>query len=382
MNWVGALKSLFWLGLAAGGVGYYVRDHVLLSSSYATVAAHTTTIRAQRDGSVTHTLRDFTLVPPDTELLRVQASPDNDPELRQINAELVTARAEVTSLQELIGVGDQMRGRMSDRQASLGKSRTAHLERLVTQADNERETRVANAAGAEANRRRAEQLCAEGLMSAFECDAITTRAAVTQRELSSAEGLLGISRFLLDQTQKGRDVGQDMGSEITYARQSNDDLKLRVAGIRQQLETRQAQVRALEARASLPATPAKSPSRSRVIRVLQPSGAVVVKGEPLVEIADCDRLFVYAIVSQDHYRRLAPGAAARITVGGKRYDGKVVALFGPYGKSSSGMAPETPVVVEPRQAQSAAVAVEAPLLAGEQRDLCPVGQAAEVEFLR
>ena len=100
-------------------------------------------------------------------------------------------------------------------------------------------------------------------------------------------------------------------------------------------------------RASLPATPAKSPGRSRVVRILQPNGATVVKGDPLLEIADCDRLFVYAIVSQDHYRRLAPGAAARVEVGGKRYDGKVVALFGPYGKSSAGMAPEPPVVVEP-----------------------------------
>jgi multidrug resistance efflux pump len=382
MSWVGALKSLFWLGLAAGGVGYYVRDHVVLSSSYATVAAHTTTFFAHRDGSVQHGLRDFSLVAPGSELLRVVASPEADAELRQVNTELATARAEVASLEELMDFGHGMRGRISNRQLTLTKSRAEHLQRLVAQADSERAVRTASAEGADAAKRRSDALCSEGLLTAVECEAITTRATVSQRELASAEGMLDISRFLLDATRAGRDVGQDMGSEITYARQTSDELKLRLATIQQQLETRRAQVRALEARAMAPATPLILPQLSRVVRVHQPSGAVVVKGEPLLDVADCDRLFVYAIVNQEQYRRLAPGTGARVKTAGRTYDGKIVALFGPFGRSSAGMAPDPPVVVEPRQASSAAVAIEASVLSSEQRASCPVGQAAEVDFSR
>lgn len=382
MNLVGALKSLFWLGLTAGGVGYYVRDHVLLSSSYATVAAPTTTFFAHRDGVVSHELRDFSLVAPGRELLRVVASAEGDVELRQVNAELATARAEVASLEELRDFGDGMHSRISSRQQTLTKSRAEHLTRLVAQADSERATRTASAEGADAAKRRSDALCSQGLMSAAECEAITTRAEVSKRELASAEGMLDISRSLLDATRAGRDVGQDMGSEITYARQTSDELTLRLATIQQQLETRRAHVRALEARATPPATPLSLQGLSRVVRVHQPSGAAVVKGEPLLEIADCDRLFVYAIVSEEHYRRLAPGAGARVKIGAKSYDGKVVALLGPHGRSIPGMAPEPPPVVEPRQANSSAVAIEARVLSSEQRASCPVGQAAEVEFSR
>jgi multidrug resistance efflux pump len=382
VSWKRLLKSTLVGTTILGSLGFYATNRLRLTASYAVVAAPAISIHAPGDGTLSHSVRSFSVFSGDSQLASIKPMVVFDPELRAAKAELETVRAEIASLGELMTLGEEMRARTASRQSVLGRHRVEHLERVLERTSADVSAKQAELAGAELARQRSKELCAQGLMVTQECEALQTKAEVTQREAAAAEGQLGIARFLLESTRSGADVGQDMGSEVTYARQQRDDLTLRLATLKQQVQTREAHARALETRVNPPAIEVKVGSRSRTWTVLRQNGALVVKGEPLFEMVSCDQLFVFAAVSEDRYEQLRIGMTAKVRAGDKVYAGKIAQLLGPYGTFAQerGMQPQPPVILNGSDASNAAVAVEVDELKAAFGPNCEVGTHVEVEF--
>lgn len=383
-SWRRVVKGILSIGLIFGSVGFYGNSRLRLTATYAVVAAPAVSIHSPGDGMLTHAMRAFTISPAGSLMASVTPTPVNDPELRVAKAQLDTVRADVASLRDLIALGNDMRSKAESRQSVLGRRRAEQLERLVEKANAELAVKSAALEGAELARNRSVELCSQGLMVTQDCEALATKLEVERRELSAAEGQVGIARFALQSTRAGVDVGQDMGSEVTYARQQRDDLTLRMAMLKQQLETREAEAKALELRVSPPPIVVSAAARSRSWSLLRQSGSLVVKGEPLFEVVDCDQLFVFATISEDRYEKLRIGMEAAVRIGNKTYAGKVAQFMGPYGTFAQerSMQPQPPVIVNGADASSAAVAVSVPGLSSALGQACEVGTLAEVEFRR
>jgi len=283
----------------------------------------------------------------------------------------------------LVAIGEEMRSKTQNRQSMLGVQRREHLERLLEKSGADLAAKTASMDGAELMRQRAVELCAQGLLTRQECESTQTRAVIETKQVESAKNEVSIAQFLLESSRHGLDVGQDVGSEVTYARQQRDDLTLRLATLRQQLEAREGQVKALQLRVAPPPMTIKVTSRTRIWSVLRQSVTQVAKGEPLFEVVDCDQLFVFATMSQDRYRKLRVGMKANVTIAGRTFNGKIAQLLGPYGTFSQEhmMRPQPPVILSGQDAESAAVAVELPELSAVLGPSCEVGTLGEVKFI-
>lgn len=381
-NWKSVAKRLLSCALILGGLGFFAHRQLSLRASYAVVAGPAITVRAGGDGELTHQVRNFSVLAAGAKIAAVAPVVVNDPALRAAQSELETARADVASLKQLLDLSDELRSKSTSRQTALAALRAQHLHRLVEQANAEMLAKKTERDAADLIRKRALQLCSYGLSGAQECEAAEARAEVGEHTLEVAAGQVGIAQFLLDSSRHGVDVGQDMGSEVTYARQQRDELTLRTATLKQQLETREAQVKALERRITPPPAEITLPARSRVWSVYHHSGAAVVRGDPLFQLVDCSQLFVFAGVTEDRYIKLRVGTEAVVEVDGKTYKGRVAQLLGPYGTFSQdrGMQPQPPVIMNGNDATTAGVAIEVPELAASAANACDVGLRAEVTF--
>jgi multidrug resistance efflux pump len=381
-SWFRIVKRVVAGAAVLGSLGFYMDGRLRLVASYAVVAAPATIVRAPADGAVTHSVGSFSVVPAGAVVARVRPALENDPELRAAKAELETVRAEVASLKQLASFTEEMRSNVASRKASLGARRTDQLEQLLTTANAALEAKKAAKDEAKLAGERAVALCAEGLMGAQECAAAGTRAEVSLREFESAESQARLARQLLEASRSGVDVGQDIGSELTYARQHRDELTFRLAGLKQNLSTQEARVRALEMRVNPPELDVSVAARSRTWSVYVQDGERVVKNTPLFQVVDCDHAFVFAIVSEDRFERLRVGMKAEVEIDGKKHAGHVAQLLGPYGTfaQDQSMQPQPPVIVNARDAAQASVAVAVPGLSASMGAACGIGMRAEVSF--
>jgi transposase-like protein len=258
------------------------------------------------------------------------------------------------------------------------------LERLLNQARSELAVKSAVKDAADVVLVRSTKLCTEGLAGAQECDNARSQAEIGDREVASAQNKLSIAQFLFDAGKAGTDVAQDYGAELTYARQQRDDLTLRLANLRQQLETQTARARAVELRLHPPVVPITVTSLSRTWGVVHQSGAQVAKGEPLFQVVDCSQLFVFATATRNKYEQLRLGMTAHVKIGERTLTGKIAQLLGPYGTFSQdrAMQPQPPVIVNGEDATSAGVAIEVPELQALVGGRCEVGTQAEVTFVQ
>ncbi len=383
-TWERTLKRIGAISLIMGSLGFYANGRLRLTSTYAVVAGPAIVIRSPGDGVASHSTRNFSIVEAGSQIASIKPVLANDPELRAVNTELETVRAEVASLKKLVSLDAEMRASVERRQSALGTRRAEHLRRLVEQADSELSAKRAAMEGAELARKRATELCAAGLMGTQSCEDVQTAAAIEKSTFASAEGQAKISRFLLASARSGADVAQDLGGEVTYARQQRDTLTLRLASLKQQLETQTARAAALELRANPPPIAISVSSKSRVWSTRHQSGTLASKGDDLFELIDCDQLFVFVTVSGARYEKLRIGMTAEIKIDDHLYHGTVSQLLGPYGTFSQdrGMQPQPPVIVNGRDAESAAVAVAFPELRSLLGPACEIGTRAEVEFTK
>src|SRR5688572_12330404 len=109
VDWSKLVKRFVALGLVGGIGGSWVYDRIVLSASYAVVAAPTVEIDAPCDGVLTQHLPPFSILPAGALLGAVKPTPLDDPEQRGAQAELETSRADVASLKRLIDLGEEMR---------------------------------------------------------------------------------------------------------------------------------------------------------------------------------------------------------------------------------------------------------------------------------
>jgi multidrug resistance efflux pump len=382
-NWGKVVKHTISIGLIVGGVGYFVQTRYRLIASYAVVVGPLVTVRSPMDGVLAHDVRNFSVLESRSKLGSVTAVPANDPELRAATADLQTIRAEVASLKDLIDLGKSMRENVSGRQSTLGSRRTIHLDRQILQAKAELAARKAAMEGALQAQRRSSDLCAKGLMQAQECDSLFTKAEIAKREFELADRQADTAQFLARASRAGADIGQNIGSEIAYARQMNDDLTLRLASLEQQRTTQEARVSALELRVSPPPVELATSDDVRVWSVYHQNGELVSKGEPLFDLVSCTKMFVFATVTEERYQSIHVGTDARVKIGNQAYRGRVVQLLGPYGSFSQErtMQPQPPVILNKMDATSSAVAVEVSGLPASLKS-CQVGLVAKVEFSR
>lgn len=384
VSWIRVVKGALSSALVVGSLGFYAHGRLTLTASYAVVAGPATVVRAPADGVLTHQLRTFALLSAGAELAVVNPIPKNDPVLRAAEAELTTVRAEVESLKRVIALGQDMQERTESRRAVLVGERKRHLEQLLEQAEAALEVKKASRDAADLEQNRSVRLCTAGLVGTGDCENATSRARVSAREVDTATSQVGIAQFLLNASRSGADVGQDLGSEVTYARQQRDDLTLRLATLRQQLETEEARAQALDLRVNPPATTATIGAKSITWSVFNQSGAKVGKGDPLFQIVDCSDAFIFATTTEDRYKHLRVGMQANVKIDDHVVPGQVVQLLGPYGTftQDGSMEPRPPVILNNADASSAGVAVGGPELTRMLERECPIGRRVEVEFVK
>jgi multidrug resistance efflux pump len=354
-----------------------------LSASYAVVAAPTFNVDAPCDGVVSQVVSNFGVLPAGASLGSVKPTPLDDPAQRAAQAELETSRADAEALKRLITLAEDMRQKVGRRSTILTERRGAHLEQLFQQASLNEAKQQAAVDGAATAEKRALDLCEQNLMTQLECDALRAKAEVERKQLEAATGEKTIARFLLESRRLDADVGDAVGSEVTYARALGDDLSIRLATLKQQLETREAQVSALERRLNPPDIGLVARNRSRVARAMYADGARVVKGRSLFQMADCGKLFVFAAVDEAVYEKLRVGAGANVNFDGKEHSGKVAALLGPYNPSSDGgFLPPPPPAVTASDASKSGVALEVPGLQAVLGANCDIGGRVRVRFER
>ena len=384
MKWSQVTKRVVSLGLIFGSLGFYANSRWQLNASYAVVAGPAIVINAPIDGVLSQEVARFSVSLPGAQVASIQPTPMNDPELRAAAAELETVRADVKSLQDVIAFAEDMRSKTLSRQAQLTSRRAEHLKHLLDQAESELNIKTAQKEAADVVLARSIKLCSEGLMGAQDCDNARSQVQIGDREVTSAKSQLSIARFLLEAGRSGADIAENLGGEVTYARQQRDDLTMRLASWHQQLETQTGRANALELRVHPPVSVVSVPSRTRIWSVFRQSGVQVVKGEPLLQVVDCAQLFVFAGVTEQKYEKLRIGTSARVTIDGHTLMGRVAQLLGPYGTFSQdrSMQPQPPVILNGTDATSAGVAVEVNELQSIVGPQCEVGTRATVTFVQ
>jgi multidrug resistance efflux pump len=370
--------------LVGGALSYYLYFRIFLQADSSIVVAPGENITAPCDGILSHSLTSFTLLPPRAEVASVQQSAGSNPDLQDARAELDTARGDAAALKDFISIGEALNAKAASREVGLRTERTEHLRRVVGQADAALKTQQATMDGAVRVRDKSEKLCQAGLMSALECDTARVKAEVATRDVAATQQQADIARFLLTSSERGLDVGQVSASEATYARQRRDELTLKLATLRHDLAVDEAKIHALEARIAEPAVKVSTVHGGRVWSILRQSQGFVTKGEPLLQLADCSRLYVLASVKQGIYEKIRYGAAAIIKVGGRTYKGTVAQVLGSAGDFVLGQTrfPVNPPVTPDFRSAFGLVAVKSDELATDLAGSCEIGTAVEVTFSR
>jgi multidrug resistance efflux pump len=370
------------MALLLGGVGWFIRGRVVLSADSALVVAPAEEIRAPADGLLNHGLVPHGVLAPKQILATVQRVPEVDPELRAIQSDLESARADIDSLKSFIGLGESLYSKTSSRESVLRGERSEHLRRMLVQTESAASTQRAAMEAARRALERAGKLCEAGLMSARQCDDIRAKAEVTEREYESTQKQVNTANFLLESNRRGVDAGQGIASEAIYARQYRNELTLRLATLRHDLVVDQAKVKALEARIAVKTISVSTSGRARILSIFRQSNGYVTKGEVLFRIVGCDQSYVLAIVKEASYEKLRVGSAAVVKMHDQTYRGRVVELLG---SGDDFSIPQHRWAVTPlldRGARASAIGLVAVKLseAGVLAARCDVGSAVDVTF--
>lgn len=328
MNW----RSWVVGAIALGGLGYYVHDLLSLESSYAVVAAPRQVLVAPNAGRFQHALslgRGAAVIAPGTQLAAIVPERHVDDTLRALDVEAKTLRAEALSLESGLQPESELVLAAHSQQSQLQYKRVQQLQGTKQRDQSNYELRRAELDSAQTRFEKATPLCENGLKSTLECEQLRSAVQIAERQVAVAESELELAAIALQAAQRGADVTHEGASQLVYRKQREDQLRLRLADLQRDLGLRHARVGMLEAALNSEPLAIQANDPMLLWGVLKPTETLVTQGEPLLEVANCTDIVVYAEFPPAKYERLFIGAEVSIDVRGERYPGRVARLLGP-----------------------------------------------------
>lgn len=342
--------------LALGGVLWVLASDAAVAVHGGVVTAPVVTLRAPADGVLR--LAAGVEVAAGERVGAVEPPPRDPAPLVAAEATLARLRAELVGVQVASRAVADAREGFSARAEAEVAARLRIAEARLAEAEAALEAAEGRRREAEAALARAAHLTGQGIGTEADLARIRVALEIAGQEADSARLRVGLLEAERDATRDGL-LPADPSGRIPEAERAARDLALRSG----ELAARAARLRsaiaaaeaARDAEASRRAEPAAvaSPVAGRVVERLEADGAPVLRGAPLLRVADCGAAVVTVAVPEALRAALSPGQAVTVRLaGGRLLDG---ALAFPAG--------------------GGALAVRVAGLAG-----CPLGVAAEVAF--
>lgn len=305
----------------------------------------------------------------------------------QIRSRLTTVDGELAATRELIARLDALGSRHQKRGALSQTMRVQRLgideQRLSARADGDR----ARFEEAQLRLQRAETLLHEGLVPTQAVEELRRDQTVLQKTYEAAQSELLALRSTAKSLQDGVILDSFSSSDRSYSAQRVDEIEVRLTqadsdrrrqeteheALSKQLDTEEAQLRSLSDSA-LSVT-----VRGRVLERFSAPNEFVHRGQNILRVVDCRKLFVRATVDRRRFSRLRIGTKATIKLlsSGLSFPGQVSLLLGaPEGRTADAVTAGLPATSRDRFI----VLVRSSEMATAISAACEIGGPAEVEF--
>jgi hypothetical protein len=313
-----ALVGLLWLLVAESSV------EVLPGR----VTAPVVTLRAPADG----TLR---LPPPPEEVAAGarlgEVVPPAAPTLSAAEALLARLRAELVDVEVASRAVADAREGFAARAAAEAASRLRLAEARLAEAEAALEAAEGRRREAEAALARAAELAGRGVGTEADLARIRVALEVARQEADSARLRVALLAAERDAAREGL-LPADPSGRMPEAERAARDLALRAgelaaraAGLRAAIASAEAALSAEQARRPEPLA-FVAPVAGRVVERLEPDGAPVFRGMPLLRIAECGAAVVAVAAPGPRQAAAMPGRPVRVRIGsGRLLPGEVVA---------------------------------------------------------
>lgn len=316
----------------------------------------------------------------------------NDRQDQSFLNELRTERATLAERIDALGRQDAdlaaTRAALEGRSGEFRTVRQRLLDRQIEEAEAAARAALALADERGANLARRRTLHAEGHLSQAALDDAAAGARLADERRAEAEA--AVKRLRTERQAAAAGVFVDSSqNDVPYSRQRIDEVELRrqdLAARRREHEIRVREIdNQIDVEAARLARQARSEQRSPGDAVVWQRSVVrgndVVIGAELLQLLDCDDLFLEVMLDQAHFEKVRPGQRASIRLIGsdQRLPGVVRTVRG-----NATSARDTQAVAHPggRRAGEFAVTVvvAADALAAPPGTFCGVGRSASVRF--
>ena len=375
------------LGLVLSAWGPLVVNH---TTTLAVVNSEIIRLSAPFQGFATTDLPPpGTRITTGAEIALLETAIPDERELERLRMEAAVAETRITRLTESLATLERHEADVRDRWRALVDSSREVLSRLRDEAEATRAAALARVRQAEVELELAEDMRRRGLYADTRVEAARSALAAFRSEADVASLRIETITARMRALERGVHLS-DGYNDVPYNVQQLDRLLL----LREQLLDRLAEERArlanlaraivVEQRASdMRARFAQRADRPLVVwaRHVAP-GALVGPGTAMLDLIDCDRLFVDALLPDRSYPNIL-GARPRIRLsGGLVLHGEIVQMRGAGARDSGLPSAAQPVTdaVDRLMVRISLPPGHADLLQGDGGNMCGIGRQAEVSI--
>jgi multidrug resistance efflux pump len=379
-----AIKSAVALAVAAVVVWIPAQRLLQSTSVEAVVNAHTLTLRAPIEGTVSPALTNLavgTTFQAETPLLRITDTRVDRSRFDDLQRLKERTEAEMSSLKTHLDAIERMHDEFVTQTQLFQKGRIAQLEARVEEGRSNLAAAVTRQQETAAVLERALQLDANGFQPKAVLDKVKRDDEIAWHDVNAADQRIKGIQIELESAKSGSFLG-DSYNDRPRSSQRADELQQQIIELTAQLTEKQAilgqlqrDVTAEHNRMLLSSdAPVVAPSSSKVWELLTAPGEHVQRGQDLIRLVDCNAAMVTAVVSEAVYNHLQIGTRAtfRLRAGDEGMPGRVVNLTGVASAAANyAIAPSS------LRKEQYRVAVEVPALMNQG---CNLGRTGQVVF--
>jgi multidrug resistance efflux pump len=236
---------------------------------------------------------------------------------------------------------------------------------------------------------RGTSLIAKGAISRATYDDLSYAYQRTGSEATRATATLARREADLVAARAGIMLADSNWSDVPYSRQRLDEIDIRLTSLHNDEGVLLAAITEIEAKyaadqariARLSREELTAPVNGVVWRSWVAPGAAVVHGAPLLEVIDCNRVYVEATTRERFFESLAPGQRVRVRLEGSGEDipGTIRSIVGP-GASLATPANVSAINHPNRTEAQLIVDIDRGALPATPGNTCNVGRSAKVYF--
>jgi multidrug resistance efflux pump len=236
---------------------------------------------------------------------------------------------------------------------------------------------------------RGTSLVARGTVSRANYDDLSYANQRAGSEATRAAATLALREADLTAARQGIMLSSSNWSDVPYSRQRLDEIDIRLAGLHNDEGVLLAAIGEIEAKytaenvriARLSREELSAPVAGVVWRSWIAPGAAVIHGKPLLEVIDCDNIYVEATMRERFFESLTPNQRVRVRLEGSNKDipGTIRAVVGP-GATLTTTANVSAINHRNSTEAQLVVDIDRAALAATAGSTCNVGRSAKVYF--